>query len=493
LSSLKQQGVKGFFWTFLDNSSSQLFTLVFSFVIARLLKPEDFGLLALFSIVLQIAQTLVTSGLATSLVRRGKISETDKNTVFWFSAGMGVLLYVLIYGLAPYIALFFEQDILIILIRLSALSLLWTPFGIVGGAILSLKLDFKKQLVSKLPAIIVSGVVGISMAFTGFGVYALIAQTLLSSIISNLALAYWVKFWPNFGFSVKHFYYHWRFGYKLTLAGILYVANTNFLSIVIGKVFSPADLGLYNRADNIKNLPVQNFYGAISRVAFPLLVRFKDDKKLLERNFYKIINVSLFVLGLVLSLISLNAYELILILLGSQWVEAAPMLALLCFNGFLFPMHALNVAILNVLGRSDLFLKLDIIKTVIGISGVLIFYRFGIYGLIYWAMIRSYIILALNAYTCQALGVSTVWQQYKASLVWVLLFLPGFLAALTQEFFLPINNIFLSVLAKSLIFMLITLLNFKFFYKGYLQSFHEILPEKLQNQKLVKRFVLFLK
>jgi len=405
-SSLKKKGITGFFWAFLDGFSGQLLSFVFSIAIARILLPEDYGVFALVLVVISLAGTLSTGGLGTSLIRRKKIGIVEGSTLYWASLLVGVVLYLALYLFKDVLASFFNSPSLGDILPVASLSLLLGPLGMVPNAILNRKLNFKATMLAKLPAIVVSGGVAWYMALKGYGLYALVVQLLIGNNLGSLLLMWKTKWYPRFAFEWRYFWFHWQFSYKLLLSGVMNTAFSNIYSILIGKFYPMADLGFYNRADSLKQLPVNNIYLAVSRVAYPILAEIRHKPERSKAAFTRILRLTLFVLAPILGVFHLSAEFLIELLLTEKWLPAVPFLRLLLISSLLYPLHALLLTVCNAAGRSDYFLKVEVIKQVLVLAGALFFIQYGISWLIYWQIAFSFFAVPINAYFSNKLGVT---------------------------------------------------------------------------------------
>ena len=396
--SLKKQALSGLIWTFAQQFGTQLIYFVISIVLARLLLPSDFGTIAMFTVVISIASALVDGGMASSLVRSENVDDDDLSTVFWFNVGTACALYLIIFLTAPLIASFYKLELLIPIIRVYALSIVIKSFTSVQAIRFVKNLDFKTSFKIQLPSLLIGGALGILFAYNGFGVWALVLYPIIQSIISTVQYWLYSTWRPSFIFKKDKFKYHFNFGYKMTLSGLLDTTFNNIYTIVIGKMFSPAQLGFYNRADNLKQLPVSNLSNALNKVTFPLFSKLSHDNIKLKEVYKKLMKVVIFIIAPVLSISIVIAEPLIRFLLTDKWLPAVPYFQILAISGILYPIHAYNLNILMVKGKSNLFLKLEIIKKLL-ISLVLIFsLQFGIFGILWGQVFISVAAFFINTY-----------------------------------------------------------------------------------------------
>lgn len=396
--SLKKQALSGMIWTFAQQFGTQLIYFVISVVLARVLNPSDFGIIAMFTVVISVAAALVDGGMASSLVRSGEVDDDDLSTVFWFNVSTAIFLYIIIFFAAPLIASFYKLLPLVPIIRVYAISIIIKSFTSVQAIRFVKNLDFKTSFKIQLPSLFIGGAAGILFAYIGFGVWALVLYPIIQSIISSAQYWFYSKWRPSFTFKKDKFRYHFNFGYKMTLSGLLDTTFNNIYTIVIGKMFSPAQLGFYNRADNLKQLPVSNLSNALNKVTFPLFSKLSHDNIKLKEVYKKLMKVVIFIIAPVLSISIVIAEPLIRFLLTDKWLPAVPYFQILAISGILYPIHAYNLNILMVKGKSNLFLKLEIIKKLL-ISLVLIFsLKFGIFGILWGQVFISIAAFFINTY-----------------------------------------------------------------------------------------------
>lgn len=366
--------------------------------LARLLNPADFGLIGMTTIVIALANTFIDSGFTQALIRKKDSSQTDYSTVFYFNLGVSIFFYVLIFFVAESIGLFFNEPKLEPIIKILGLGIIISSFSIIPRTLLTKKIDFKAQTRIGLISSIVAGIVGITMAFKGFGVWSLVAQTLGNYTISTILLWIIHKWRPSFEFSKNSFNNLFAFGSKLLLSNLLNTFFQQIYTIVIAKYFSAADLGYYNRANNTKDLPSKTITNVVQQVSYPLLASIHDDKEKLKAVYQKlIISTMLLVFILMLNLAAV-AEPLVITLIGSKWLPSVVFLQLLCFSAMFYPLQAINLNMLNVQGRSDLFLKLEVIKKILIIPVVFIGIFWGIKIMIIGIIITSIISFFLNSY-----------------------------------------------------------------------------------------------
>jgi teichuronic acid exporter len=409
--SLKQKALSGMFWTMFQQFSTQGISFVVSIVLARLLLPEQFGLIAMLGIFMGLGTILMESGLGQSLIRTTDPDSEDYSTVFYFNLIGSFIVYAIIYFCAPLIAEFYKQPQLEKITRWYCLIFITNALSSIHYIRLTKQMLFKKELTITVPSLILSSIVGITMAYTGYGVWSLVASGLTQSLA--VAVQMWCRSdWkPVLSFNKEKFKYHFHYGYKLTLSGMLDNLFTNAYVIIIGKYFAPAQVGFYNRADTIKQLPVSNISIVLNKVTFPLFAEVQDDDARLKDIYRKIMQMVLFFVAPILLIMAALGEPLFRLLFTEKWLPAVPYFQVLCWAGILYPIHAYNLNILKVKGRSDLFLKLEIIKKIMVVVIIATSIAYGIYGLLYGGIITSALAFFINTYYSGKFINYTSWHQ----------------------------------------------------------------------------------
>ena len=435
--SLKKRATSGFVWTFAQQFGNQLVSFVVSVFLARLLLPAEFGLIGMVAIFIAIGNTLLNAGLTQSLIRSKEIDQEDYSTVFYFNLVASVILYGIIYLLAPFIADFYDQKIITKIIRVYSLTFVISAFGAVQLAKLTKEMDFRTQTLIAIPAAIIGGAIGIYMAYSGYGVWSLVWSSIITIVVSTVQLWVYSKWTPSWVFNFNKFKEHFNFGYKLTLSGLMDKIFNNLLLIVIGKFFSPAQVGFYTRAETTKQLPVTNISNALNKVTYPLFATIQDDDLRLKRVYKKLMKMVLFVVAPVLVFLAVLAEPTFRFLFTEKWLPAVPYFQILCATGILYPLHAYNLNILNVKGRSDLFLRLEIIKKVIIVLAIIIALQFGIIALLYGQVIISILVYFINShYSGKFINYPAVQQIRDIIPILFLAAVIGGVVWLLDEFFL---------------------------------------------------------
>lgn len=419
---MKQRSLlQGFVWNAIEMLGRQGVDFISTLVLARLLSPESFGLVGMMTVFFALAQSLMDSGFKQALIQTKQPTKVQYDSVFWLNVVLGLLLYGLLFLSAPYIASFYKQAELTALIRWAGLMVPINAFQIVQTARMSRDLNFKLQTQITIPAVILSGMIAVIMAYSNWGVWSLIAKMLTFAGASSLI--YWLlgRYTPSLQFSWREIKPLFQFGYKLTLAGLLNTLFNNLYYAVIGKMFSAQTLGYYTQAKKLADIPSQNAAAILQKVTFPYLSRIRDDKVKLVRRFRIILQLAVLLAAPVMLFIATWSTELIVWLYGAKWRAAGPMLEILAFIGLLYPIHAINLNMLKVLGRTDLYLKLEVYKKLLVAVAIAVAASFGVQGLLIGQLCTSLVALFINAYYTRRFLSLGIFEQFNDLLIYLTL------------------------------------------------------------------------
>lgn len=386
------------FWKYLEMGGTQGIQFIVQLVLARLLFPEDYGIVAIIAIFVQIAQVFVQSGFSSALIQKKIVDEKDLSSVFYLTFFIAGIIYLLLFFTSPFISNFFEEPVLEPAIRVLAIILFFGAFKSVQIAIVARNLYFKKLFFSSLGAIIISGSIGIAMAFMGYGVWALIAQQLTNRFVAVVILFITLRWRPRLLFSIKRIKSLFTFGSKLLASSLLENSFLHLRSIIIGKVYSSAALGFYNNGKFIPHVLTQNINGSIQSVLFPVLSSKQDNRrsiKLIVRR--SIVTSSFLMFPMMIGLASVSD-SFIEVVLTEKWLPAAPYLRIFCLSYALYPIHTANLQAIKAIGRSDVFLKLEVIKKILTIIILIITVFHGVYAIALGVLISSIMSTFINAY-----------------------------------------------------------------------------------------------
>lgn len=411
--SLKDKTVKGVGWSAADAFLAQGVSFLVGLVLARILSPDEYGLIGIVTIFTAIMTGIIDSGFSNAIIRKTKVNDEDYSTLFIFNLVVSGLLYFLLFFSAPWIASFFARPQLIPLVRVMGLLLIFQALSIVQYTILSRRIDFKTKTKASVTSAVISGIIGIVMAFAGFGVWSLVGQQLSRQLFYSLCLWALNRWWPKLKISMDSLRYMWGFGWKLLVSSLLNNIWNNLYQVVVGKYYSPATLGQYSRSKEYASIFSSTLTNIVQRVSFPVLAKVQDDKDRMINGYRRIIKTTMFITAVVLISMGAIAEPLLFCLIGPQWHQASTFLPFICISMSLYPLHAINLNMLQVQGRTDIFLYLEIIKKILAIAPICL----GIFVNIYWMLIGSIVVgvfsFFLNSYyTGKRLGYSS-WMQIK--------------------------------------------------------------------------------
>lgn len=396
--TLNNKTINGLYWSFLDNLSQYGITFVIGIILARILDPEDFGILGMISVFIAIATTIIDSGFSQSLIRKQNCTNTDYSTTFYFNLAVSVILYILLFLSATSISVFFKEPQLVNIVRIIGFVIIIDAFTIIQRTILTKEIKFKKQTNISIISSVSSGAIAIILATQGAGVWSLVAKQLLYKFVKSILLWKKNKWKPIRIFSYKLFVEHFTFGYKLLLSGLINTIFNNLYYIIIGKYFTPTDLGYYTRADNFQKLPSKNITNVVQRVSYPILASINNNPSQLQKYFQKFLKSTLFLSSLCLIGMVASADNLIIVLIGDKWLPSTYYLQLLSIAGLFYPISAINQNIIILKGRTDLFLKLEILKKILIIPTVVIGILAGIKYMLIGIIINKAIAYFINAH-----------------------------------------------------------------------------------------------
>ncbi len=410
--SLKHKTAKGTLWSSIERFSVQFIQFAVMIVMARILTPADYGLVGMLSIFISVSQSLVDSGFSQALIRKQDRSEVDNSTVFFFNIGVGLILYLLLFVSAPLIARFYDEPILCPMMRLISLSVVINSLVVVQRALLTVRIDFKTQAKASFTAAIISGGVGIYMAYAGFGVWSIVWFQ-ISNLAVNMVMLWVLSHWrPSMTYSWASFRELFGFGSRLALSGIINTLYNNLYLLLIGKVFKASDLGYYTRAHQFAEFPSSNLTIILQRVTYPVLCTIQDDDDRLREVYRRFLRLSAFVIFPLMMGLAALAKPFVLIFLKEQWLFAATLLQIICFAMVWYPIHAINLNILQVKGRSDLYLRLEVWKKLIGVAIVCATIPFGLIAMCFGSIAGNIVSLVINThYTGKLIGVGFLKQM----------------------------------------------------------------------------------
>lgn len=432
---LKSKTLKGFFWRFGERISSQAVSFIVSIVLARLLEPEDYGVVALTMVFMAIANSLAISGLGSSLIQKKDADELDFSTMFHAGLILSFVLYLILYITAPYIAIACHEERVAPVLKVLGLMLPISSINSIQQAYVSRKLDFKKFFYATSIGTIISGVVGIIMAYCGYGVWALVGQQLTNSVVNTFTLNRIINWHPQWLFSFERLKELYSFGLKLMGSNLIGSISNQLKNIIVGVKYQPADLAFFNRGEHIPHLIANNINNTINAVLFPAISKLQDDRSAVKNAIRRSVMTSTFVMVPIMFLIAVTSDKIVIILLTKKWLPCVPFMQVLCINCCLEILGTANLQTFNALGRSDITLKLEFIKKPIYLLIILTAMYYSPLAIAIGCCIYSFISTAINAWPNKNLinyslveQVKDVLPQFLIGIIMaVVIYLVGFL------------------------------------------------------------------
>lgn len=413
MSSIASQSIKGFIWSAVERFSLQGVQFFIGVVLARLLSPSDFGMIGMLTIFLSISQIFVDCGFSNALIREKEVTDQDYGTAFLLNFLISVACFGILFAIAPFVADFYQLPELELVMQVVSLTLIINALFTVHKAKLSRAVDFKTQSKASFGAALLSGIFGVVLAYCGFGVWSLVWQSIANSVLNLLIFSVLLRWFPKPCFNKASFHSLFSFGSKLLVSSLIHSVYSNLYNLVIGKKFTATDLGFYTRADHLSSFPSLNVASILSRVTFPILSKLQDDNEKLLSVYKKYLQVSCFLIFPLMIGLCVLAKPTIIILLGEKWSGAILLMQILCFSSILDPVCNINLNLLYVKGRSDLVLKLEIIKKTIAIIILFTSMRYGLVGMCVGRALYGFIATFLNmTYTRSFIDLS-IWGQVK--------------------------------------------------------------------------------
>lgn len=393
---MKNKIFSGFFWKFNEQISSQIVTFILSIVLARILTPKDYGIVALINVFITLADVFVTSGFGSALIQKRDADDVDFSTMFYISEIFSIVIYLILFFIAPYISIFYNNADLTLIIRVLALKLPLSAFNAIQQAYVSKKMLFKKIFISTTVSSIISGLVGIIIAYLGFGVWALVVQYILNTIIISIALFVQLDWHPQLKFSWSSGKPLLDYGWKIVATSFMGNFFNQLRTLLLGKMYTPAELAFYNRGQKFPDLVSQNIDGTISTVLFPAISEFNDDLQKVKKMIRRSLRVSTFIIMPIMFGMAATSKPIILILLTDKWIDSVPYMQYLCIAGAFGTISNTNMQAISAIGRSDVLLKLEIIKKPIYLILLLIGLKISVLAIAYTMLIYTICSTLLN-------------------------------------------------------------------------------------------------
>lgn len=420
MEEVRRKVFSGFIWRFLERIGAQGVGFVVSLFLARLLTPEAYGQVALVTIFITILNTFALSGIGTSLIQKKNTDELDYSTVFWFNIAFSFLIYTILFLCAPMIGKFYSDSSLILLVRVLGISIIISGANNVQRSYVSKTMQFKRFFFSTLIGTLISGVVGVAMAYKGFGTWAIVGQQLSNQVVDTVILWFTVGWRPKKEISFSRLKNLYSFGWKLLVSSLLDTIYNNIYSLVIGKFYDANTLGLYNKGVQFPKLIVSNINGPIQSVLLPAMSSEQDNKKRVkEMTRRSIVTSSFFIFPMMIGMAAI-AKPMVVLLLTEKWVACVPFVQISCISLALYPIHTANLQAINALGRSDIFLKLEIIKKIIGLILLTVAIPYGVYIMVWLELLSGIIASFINAYPNKKLLDYSYLEQIKDLIPFIL-------------------------------------------------------------------------
>lgn len=398
MENLKSKTTNAAIWSVADKFIQQGIRFIIGLVVARLLFPADYGLIGMIAIFLAIPDVLVNSGFGAALIQKKSASNTDFSTVFYFNIIVGIIVYIILYLSAPLIANFFNEPQLVLITRVVGLTIIINSFALIQRTILTKNLNFKVQTKISLIAIIPSGVIGILFAYNGYGVWAIVFQSLSNRIFATSF--FWIlNTWrPKLVFKFQSLKSMFAFGSNLLIAGLFHTVFSRVYTVVIGKFYNAESLGNYSRAKQFVTMPAESITSILERIAFPVFSTLQNDIDKLLIGFRKFVKIAAFINFPIMLGLMVVSEPLVRLILTDKWIQIVPYIQVICIRGLIAPLHTLSLSILKAKGDSRIFLRIDITKHIISTIVLFVVYRWGIMAIIYSNVALAYLFYYLNFY-----------------------------------------------------------------------------------------------
>ena len=396
--SSQKKTIVGTFWAFSHQLSAQIINFVVITILSRILDPKDFGTIAVFGVFMAISSMLIDSGLTSSLLRNQEVDQRDYSTVFYFNIIVSTIIYIILFLTAPLISKFFEIPILTPIIRIYCITLIINSFAGIQGIIFAKNFDYKTPLKIQVPSLIISGIVGIILAYKGFGVWSLVYMYIVNSIASTIQFWFYCEWKPKFIFDINAFKYHFNFGINLTFAGLLDIVVSNLYTVLIGKFYNTAQLGQYSKAGQMSSLPVTSIANPLHKITYPLFSELKEEPIRLKETYEKILRGVIFVIAPLLMIMIVVAEPLFRFLFTAKWLIAAQYFQIMCIAAVIYPINSFNLNILLAMGHSNKYFRLEVVKKILMIVILIATLPFGITIMICGQVIFNFIVLFINTH-----------------------------------------------------------------------------------------------
>lgn len=446
---IKKQLLKGTLWNVIEKITVKSASFVISIILARLLTPEDYGIIGMLLFFIMLSNIFIESGFVKALIQKKDRNEVDFSTVFYFNLLISVLLYLALYVSAPFVSDFYNESRLTDLLRILSLNIIIGSINIVQRAKLMIDMDFKSLAKINFAGTMVGGAAGIAMAYCNYGVWSLVGQNIFTTLIMTVAFFKYTRWYPKLCFSVHSFRILFKFGSKLLIAGSLASIFNNISTVIIGKVYKSGQLGLYTRANQFTEMIAWTINDVMGNVTFPVLSQLQDDRDKLVDVYRKSLFYTSLITFPIMILLAIVAKPLIIVLLTEKWVDCVPLLQILCFARMLTPLSAINMNVLNAIGRSDLFMKVDLIKIPLDLILLIIAIPFGVKAIVISNLISTVVSFFINTYyPGKLLGYGAMQQIKEYKKLILSLIVMSVLVLISQTL---TGNVYIQLIAGSIV------------------------------------------
>lgn len=409
--SVKQKFFSGVFWTFIQNIGVKVVGLFFSILLTRLLNPSDYGLIGMLSIFIAISEVFIVSGFGEALVQKKDCTDEDFSTALYFNIGIAVLIYSILFLAAPLIADFYHEPKLILLTRVLSLNFVFGSFNIVQQSKLTKEMNFKPLAIITLVCIFMSGAIGVAMAYLGFGVWALVTQTLASTILRVVLFPFFTHWHPNRPFSIDSFRFLWQYGSRLLVTGVIGVIVRNFSNILIGRYYDKDQVGFYSRSQSLAEVPSVTLFSVLSTVTFPALCEVQEDRDRWIAVYKRVLFNTVLIVSPIILLLVLLSRPLVIILFTERWAPCIPLLQALLLARMFLPAGATHTSLLRSAGDTTLYMKLYFITGPISLFAVAVSIPFGVVAMAWATFIGSLVSYLIPAYVVGRKFGYSLWRQ----------------------------------------------------------------------------------
>lgn len=454
----QEKTIGALLWKFTERVGAQLIQFIVSIVLARILAPDDYGVIALITVFTQIAAVFVQSGFGTALLRKFEVDELDYNSVFWVTFSISLIAYAILFVSAPYIAVFYDSEMLTSVLRVLSVNIILGSVNSVQNVKLRREMRFKTVFTNTITATIISGIVGITMAVMGYGVWALVGQQFTSTIAVTIVMLFTVRWYPKLQFSITRIKTMFSFGWKMLCSSLLDTVYNNIYSLIIGLKYSTTDLAYWNKAKQFPSLMVDNINGSLGAVMLPVMAQQQNDIPELRKTVRHTLTLSMYIVVPMMVGMGVLAEPIITLVLTEKWLPAVPFMQVWCFTYAFYPIHTINLQSYQALGRSDVFLKLEIYKKILGVAILVAAMPFGLMVMAYSKIFSTIVCTFINAYPNKKLLKYTIFDQYKDIMLSAL---PAILMGVAVYFigFIEMNYIvlmFVQVVAGVIIYWILS-------------------------------------